>query len=141
MSRENVELYRRFNEAFNARDIETVIAYCDPSIELESAFAAVGGAVYHGHDGLRRWQRDFEDAWGDEIRVESKAYFDLGEHTLAFNVLHGRGRHSGANVAMPIASVLRWRDGLIVYFKSYANREEALSELGVAEDALEPINP
>src|SRR5450755_2901951 len=60
MSDENVELLRRWIEAFNAREIDAIIAHCDPSIELHSVFAAAGGAVYSGHDGLRRWQRDLE---------------------------------------------------------------------------------
>jgi hypothetical protein len=42
---------------------------------------------------------------------------------------------------MPYAQVVRWRDGLAVYFKGYVHREDALKDLGVAEDALEPIAP
>ena len=141
MSQENVELNRRAVEAFNARDIEAFIAFCDPSIEGHSVFAAVGGADYHGHDGLRRFFRDARDAWGDAIRIEPEAYFDLGESTLAFFVLHGRGKQSSAEVAMPFAQEVRWRDGLLVYFKGYANREDALRDLGLSEDVLEPIAP
>ena len=37
----------------------------------------------------------------DELRVEPEAYFDLGEHTLTFEVLHARGRQSGVEVTMP----------------------------------------
>jgi ketosteroid isomerase-like protein len=138
---ENVELYRRAVEAYNARDIEAFIALCDPSIEGHSVFAAVGGAVYHGHDGMRRFFRDIEDEWGDETRMEPEAYFELGGNVLAFHLLHGRGKQSGAEVAMPFAQVVRWRDGLIAYFKGYAKREDALRDLGVAEDVLEPIAP
>jgi ketosteroid isomerase-like protein len=96
--------------------------------------------VYHGHDGMRTWYDELVDAW-DEIRVEPEAYFDLGEVTLAFLVMHARGRHSGAEVAMSMAPVYRWRDGLIVYWKTYVRREDALSDLGVAEDELEAIKP
>jgi ketosteroid isomerase-like protein len=141
VSEENVELHRRGVEAYNAHDIEAFIALCDPSIEGHSLFAAVGGVFDHGHDGLRRWFRDVEDAWGDETRMEPEAYFDLGENTLVFLVLHGHGRQSGAEVAMPVAQVCRWRDGLCVYFKGYANREDVLRDLDVSEDALEPIAP
>ena len=88
-----------------------------------------------------RFFRDARDSWGDEIRIAPEAYFDLGESTLAFLVLHGQGRQSGAEVAMPVAQVVRWRDGLCVYFKSYADRQDALSDLGVTEDELEPIDP
>lgn len=73
MSEHNVELMRRANEAFNERDIEKFISLCDPQIELHSAFAAVGGAIYHGHDGLRKWHRDLEDAWGQEIHLQPEA--------------------------------------------------------------------
>jgi hypothetical protein len=141
MSQENVELHRRAVEAYNAHDVEALIAISDPSIEGHSVFAAVGGAVYHGHDGLRRFYAEVTDTWGDETRMEPEAYFDLGENTLLFQVLHGHGKQSGAEVAMPVAQVARWRDGLCVHFKGYGQREDALSDLGVAEDDLEPIEP
>jgi len=141
MSQKNVKLHRRSVEAFNTRDVEMFIALCDPQIELHSTVTVPGGAIYRGHDGVRRWHGDLEDGWGEELRVEPKAYFDVGDHTITFHVLHGRGRQSGADVAMPAAHVCRWRDGLIVYFKGYAHKEDALRDLGVSEDALEPITP
>jgi ketosteroid isomerase-like protein len=141
VSEQNIELLRGFTEAYNARDEEALISYCDPSIEAHSAFATVGDTVYHGHAGVRRIFRDMEEAWGKDIRSEPEAYFDLGDHTLSFGVFRGRGRQSGAEVVMPIAHVARWRDGLIVYTKSYGSREDALRDLGVSKDALEPIAP
>jgi ketosteroid isomerase-like protein len=138
---QNVELHRRAIEAYNARDTEAFVALCDPQIEVHSVFAAPGGAVYHGHDGVRQWHRDLEEAWGDDFRVEPEAFFDLGEDALVFSVLHGHGRQSGVEVAMPNAQVARMRDGLIVYMKVYIHREDALSDLGVSENALEPIGP
>jgi ketosteroid isomerase-like protein len=141
MSQENVELHRRAIEAFNARDIEKFIAYCDRRVEWNSTFAAIGGAVYHGHDGIRKWDREWREIWGDEIRAEPEAYFDLGEHTVAFYLLHGRGRQSGAQVTLHIAAVARWRNGLIISFKGYAHREDAFTDLGVSQDALDPIAP
>jgi hypothetical protein len=128
-------------EAYSARDIEALIAYLDPAVELHPVFAAAGGAVYKGHDGIRNWYRDQADAFGDELRAEPEAYFDLGEETLVFYVLRGRGRQSGVDVAMPFAQACRWRDGVCIYSKIYAGREDALRDLGASEDALEPISP
>jgi ketosteroid isomerase-like protein len=141
VSEHNVELYRRAVEAFNARDLDAMLVVVDPSCQWHSTFAAVYGGVYHGHDGIRKWHRDMEDAWGEDIRLEPEAYFDLGEHTLLVAKMHGRGQHSGAEVVMPAVHVFRWRDGLIVNFKSYAHREDALSDLCVSDDDLEPIDP
>lgn len=140
MSRQNVQLTRRLVEAVNARDVGAVAALCDVEIELDSALSGVGG-IYRGHDGLRRYFQDLEDAWGEEVRREPDAYFDLGEHTLMLYVAHARGRQSGVELAQPAAAAAKWRDGLCVYIKNYTHREDALSDLGVSEDALEPIEP
>src|ERR1700730_7811007 len=135
MAESNVELMRRLVAAFNARDIDAMIRYCDPSIEFDSAFGrAVGGDVIRGHDGLRRWHRDYKDVWGEELRLRPEAYFDLGEHTLTLFTMHGRGQYSGAEVTTPIALVARWRDGLSVYLTGYLHRGDALSDLGLSED-------
>ena len=141
MPERNIELQRRAVEAFHARDVEAFIACLDPNVEYHSVMTVPGGAVYHGHGGVRKYFRDFKDAWGDDFRVEPEAFFDLGEHTLMFYSVHGLGRRSGADVAMPGAQVCRWRDGLMVYGKAYVNREDALRDLGVSEDELEPIAP
>jgi hypothetical protein len=90
---------------------------------------------------VQSWYRDLVEVWGEEIRIEPNAYFDLGENTLLFAVLRGRGQHSSAEVAMPYAVVARWRDGLAVLFKTYVDRMEALSDLGVSEGELEPSAP
>jgi ketosteroid isomerase-like protein len=139
VSEKNVELQRRFTEAFNARDVEALIALSDPNVEVHSTFAELG-AIYHGHAGLRRWHRDFDDAW-EKVRVEPEAYFDLGDQTLVLSTWRGRGLHSGVDVALPAAQVGRWRDGLLIYIKGYAHREDAFEELGVSADALDPIAP
>jgi ketosteroid isomerase-like protein len=141
MSQEHVEIVRAFTEAFNAGDIEALIACCDPKIEFHSTFAAIGGATYQGHDGMRKWHRDMEEGWGEEIRSELEALFDLGEDMLVFTVLQGRGRQSGVEVELPAAMIVRSRDGRLVYFKGYGHREDALKDLDVSEDALEPITP
>lgn len=77
---------------------------------MQTAFTAVGGEVYHGHDGPRTWHRDVEDVGGGSVHLELEAFFDLGERTLVLYVLHGRGKHSGVEVEMPAALVARLRD-------------------------------
>jgi ketosteroid isomerase-like protein len=137
----NLERHRRANAAFNTRDVEAYVGYCDERIELHSAVTVPGGGLYHGHEGVRRWHRDLKEVFGEEIWVESEAYFDLGEHTISFHVLHGRGQRSGAAVGKPAAHSCRWRDGRIVWFKGYFERDAALTDLGVSPDDATPIDP
>jgi ketosteroid isomerase-like protein len=141
MSKQNVELTRRIYQALSSGDAGALVALCDPSIEIHSVFAAVGGAIYHGHDGARRWQRDLQETFGGEFRVEIESYFDIDERTMVVGKLRGRGGQSGADVAMPAAGVARWREGLCVSHKGYASKDDALGDLGVSEDGLERIDP
>ena len=141
MSLENVELHRRASAAFNARDVDAYVALCDPRIELHSAVTVPGGGLYHGHHGVRTWHRDLEDAFGGEVRLETEAYFDVGDHTITFHALHAHGRLSGADVQTPAAHVCRWRDGLMVYFKGYLDRDGPFRDLGVSAEAVESLDP
>jgi ketosteroid isomerase-like protein len=140
VSRENVELTRGLIDAWAKRDVEAFTAYCAPNIEWRSVFAAVGGAVYRGHHDVRRYFQDLGEAW-EEVRVEVEAYFDLGDSTLAFTTWQGRGRHSGAEVTLHGALAFRWRNGLAICWQGYSERADALRDLNLSEDELEPIAP
>jgi hypothetical protein len=67
-------------------------------------------------------------------RWTPEVFFDLGDYTVTFHVLHGRGQQSGADVATPAAHLCRWKDGLIIYFKGYIHREEVFSDLGIPKE-------
>jgi ketosteroid isomerase-like protein len=114
VDRQGVDLYRRVQAALNARDVDALVALCDPDVEICPTFSAAVGGVYHRHDGVRAWQREIAEIWGDDVRLEVEAYFDLGEQTMVMGVLHGRGARSGAEVAMPAVGVATWRDGLLL---------------------------
>jgi ketosteroid isomerase-like protein len=141
VSEHNVELARAFTEAFNARDIDAVLACCHPQIEFHSTFAQVGGAIYRGHGEMRSWHRELQEVWREGFRSEPEVFFDLGDHTLVYTLLHGAGTQIGVEVELPVAAVVGFRDGLIVYYRGHIHREDALEELGVTEDELDPVHP
>ena len=42
---------------------------------------------------------------------------------------------------MPGIAVARWHGALCVSHKGYLSKEDALADLGITEDALQPIAP
>jgi hypothetical protein len=71
MSERNVELMRGLVEAYNARDADAAIAYCDPRGEFPPLLSAtVGGAVYHGHEGVAHRQDALRDLGVTEDELE-----------------------------------------------------------------------
>jgi hypothetical protein len=78
---------------------------------------------------------------GETRSASSRRRTSTSASTRSRSTAHGRGRESGVEIAAPWAQVVRWRDGLGVYFNAYPRREDALKELDMSEDALEPIEP
>ena len=114
----------RFYEAFNARDLQRLIAEMHPRVEFESRFARTGGTTYRGHDGIRGWLADLADAW-EHIIVELERSFETqGDRTVALITLQGKGRASGIELHERAAHQIRWRDGKLLSL-TYVEREGA----------------
>lgn len=72
MSEGNVEALKRAIEAYNRRDIGAFLEGIDPEVELHGALQALlesEATVYWGHEGVRQWVRDIDEALAD-IRLE-----------------------------------------------------------------------
>jgi 2-haloalkanoic acid dehalogenase type II len=125
----NIRVLERFYEAYNARDIERILALMHPEIRFESRFAQMGGAVYHGHDGVRGWLDDLADAW-DYLDVDlQEATETEPDHVVALIRLHGRGRASGLDIDEQLAHVLDFRGGLVARL-AYTDRTQAERVVG-----------
>jgi ketosteroid isomerase-like protein len=136
MSEENVEIVRHGFEAFNrggadSRASEMILA---PDVVWEVAIG-VGDfdGVYRGPEEVRRFWRTFM-AELEDMRIEVDELVDCGDRVLAVTRAVGRGRHSGAvatgGTVYPVFTV---RDGLIVRYQLFADREQALEAAGIEE--------
>jgi ketosteroid isomerase-like protein len=135
MSEENVEIVRRVYEAAARRDPATVLALYDPGVELDpSRLQAVGlfDRVYHGHDGLRSFFREWHEAW-EGIEYDYDELIDAGERVISVVTRQGRGRASGAEVEWPLALVWTIRKGKVIRVVWFPSRAEAFKAAGLRE--------
>ena len=132
MSRENVEFVRAQYERWNARDFEGWIEAFDPEVEYLSSVAASldGGGEYHGHEGLRRFVREYFEGW-EHFQLEPTEYLETGPKVATMMRAVARGRGSGAQVDREFAHVWTFRDGRPIRHESFATREEALRAAGL----------
>jgi ketosteroid isomerase-like protein len=71
MSRANLELVRRNNDAYNARDLAGYLDTVAESVRFESRFSAMDSVIYRGHDDLRRYFAELDEVWSRyEMRLE-----------------------------------------------------------------------
>jgi ketosteroid isomerase-like protein len=111
MSRDKVEIVRAVYDAVARRDTAAVLAFYDPEVEWDYSRGALAGlmgpGVYHGHEGLRRWNREWYTAW--------------------------EGRASGAEVEMSTRQAGVWtiRGGKLVRVVWFPSVEEAREAVGL----------
>src|SRR4029078_9885783 len=86
MSEENVEVVRRFFDAYNRGDFEATLDLIAPEFEFRPSglFMDTEG-TYHGREGWSEFWSTFQAAW-ESITVDLCAIEDLGDQVLGGNL-------------------------------------------------------
>jgi uncharacterized protein len=124
----DLEQFWRDAEAFNRGDVEAFLESVDPEIEFIPRRAPVQGA-YHGHAGIREFFADNAESF-DVFEVRIDEVHEIGEQIVAVGTVRIKGKGSGAEVTVPTASVIRYRDGKIVRSEEMNDRTRALRAAG-----------
>ena len=136
MSRENVEIVRSIYEAVARRDTATVFTLYDADIEIDSSrlpeSELSGSGLIRGHEGLRRWFRDWSEAW-ESFEDDCEELIDAGEQVISVVTRRGRGRASGAETTAPRVGVWTIREGKVIRMVWFPTRAEALAVVGLSE--------
>ena len=134
MSEENVEIIRRFFDAYNRGDLQATL---DLAIAPEFEFRTSGlfmdtEGVYRGREGWSEFWHTFHAAW-ENITVNVERMEDLGEQVLVLGTFHGEGRGSGVEVTREAAWLTTLRDGLFVQTQTFASWADAREAAGLSE--------
>jgi ketosteroid isomerase-like protein len=128
----NVELARRLMEIVSRPDADELVAMSHPEVEWRSFFA-VGeeGGVYRGHDGIRRYLKDIDDAMVI-LRPEVEDTIAVGDIVVLVGRVHYKGRESGAESEVAAGWVLEFRGGKLISFRAFREPERALAAIGLS---------
>jgi hypothetical protein len=91
--------------------------------EPETMWALAG--VYRGPEGVKQFFREWVEAFED-YRAESGEFIDAGENVIVAVRHRARGRASGVEVDMPSFQVWTLRDGKVVRYRGFSDREAAV---------------
>lgn len=128
----NTERMRRIIQDFNDGGVERVIPYCDEEIECYDPDRPAGG-VYAGHDGVRRFLSELVEGL-EAVQARAEDLVSAGDRVVGLIHAWGRGP-DGMEIEIRDAHAFTFRDGLVTYWRSYTNREEALGDVGLAPAA------
>ncbi len=128
----NVELVRRLYEAFEARDIDGMVALTGNEMEFfpqVTASLVKRSEPYRGHDGLRRYFEDAARVWR-HLEIIPHEYRDLGDSVLVFGRVYARGE-GGYISDSPAAWLWRIEHDLITWGRVFTSRADALEAAGL----------
>jgi ketosteroid isomerase-like protein len=131
MSQENVETVRGVMSAYVAGDNEAALAAFDSEVEFDAS-ARPEGQVFRGRSGVAEAMRVWTGAWAD-WRVEVEEIIDAGDRVLLIARQSGRGKGSGVKVELQEFQVWTFRDGTVIHWKGFLDRDEALEAAGLSE--------
>lgn len=131
MSRENVELAKRIEDAVNRRDVEAIEEVFHPKFEFHSALARAEGGIYEAPDGMRQYFRDIDATWPD-FTIELQDIREAGDQLVVIWRVRGTSR-SGVPLDLVNAQVWTWRDGMPWRNESYTDPRDALAAVGLAD--------
>ena len=132
MSQEDVEIVKEFTRRFGAGDHVTA-EYFDPEIVWDTSSSGLPGAgVYHGHEGVRQFFRDWLAPWSDYV-IETSDCIDAGDAVVLIFRQAGTGRGSGVRVERDFFSVWNLAGSKVVHFRLFASRHQALEAAGLSE--------
>jgi ketosteroid isomerase-like protein len=138
----NVATLEAVYDAINRADVPAILSLQADDVEWRgpSAFPDLAGP-HRGHDGVRAYTRHVSEAW-KEFTVRAERFLDLGERVLVLTRERGRGRLSGIEVqSQPTAHLWTLRDGVVVRFQVFWDRDEGLRAAGVRPRPARPARP
>jgi ketosteroid isomerase-like protein len=138
MSQQNVEIVRRWVDAYNRRDIDGLIEISDPDIELQSRFVALESA-FRGYDRIRAYFKGLEDAYA-HFAVIPTEFIDAGAAVLAVACAEWRGKQSGAEGQTPIVPAFWLRASKVFRTETFTDRGQALEAVGLSEQDAYPAS-
>lgn len=132
MSEENIALVRRGLEAINRRDIETVLSFCHPEVELvPSLVGGIEGTTFRGREGYRRWFEQQSELY-DEVIFELRDIRAVGDQVVALYDVRVRGAGSGIELESPRAAVFTIEGAQLTRQIGYESQADALRAVGLA---------
>jgi ketosteroid isomerase-like protein len=122
---------RLFN-AFNQRDVESMVEVCSPRMEFFTVTAEeIGrGAPYVGPEGLRDYLADAEQLW-EELLITPGSVKRRGARMLVLGRVYVRNRELGIR-DMPVAWIWQVEGGLFVRGEVFADPIEAVDRFAQA---------
>ncbi len=131
MSQENVELVR---QVFAAGEASAFYDLFDEDIDHDMSTYSLPdfSSVFHGREAVLDFYRRYWGTWAEYTAVAEEV-LDAGDHVVIRLLERGRGKGSGIPFERRWYQVWTFREGKVVRWRGFEDREQALEAVGLSE--------
>jgi ketosteroid isomerase-like protein len=134
MSEENVEIVRRAVEEFNERGFDAigVSDLITDDFEFHEPPEQPAPRVARGREQVRKLAGEFDAAWLEHKSEPEEIRAVDADRVLLVSVERFKGR-DGIQVEAPLAAIFTLRDGKIIRWDAFWDKQKALDAAGLQE--------
>jgi uncharacterized protein len=120
--------------AFNRGDIEAATRVLDKDVEWIEPLEFPGGGTYHGVEGAKLYLAQSRAA-AAQVISEPERFYSAGDRIVVF--VHARVLPKGGATWQDVrlADVYRFQLGKVIEMRSFANRKDALTCVGIDQNS------
>ena len=131
-----METVRRSYEAWNADNLDALLAELDPEVEWHPSIepALEGGeTTFRGHDGARKAWDDYRGGAWERLTIRIQEIRELGESVLVLGHIDLTARTTGLEFTEEVGSLMTFRGGKILRSQDFLSHAKALEAAGLEE--------
>jgi ketosteroid isomerase-like protein len=122
---QNMAAVRRFTDAFNRHDFDSLMADLDPDVQLHEWPAAPGAQTYGGREGLLSAIESWFESW-EWMQVEIEDLEEADGRVLVTSHQRARGKGSEVEVEIRSWNVYSFENGKLNDIALFTDRDDAL---------------
>jgi ketosteroid isomerase-like protein len=130
VSQENVDLLRRFNDAYRRGDWDAMAVSFDPHVFVRTDPRWPEQFIY----GREAWVANLQVMWesvGPDVHIEE--IVDLRDRVLVRLGFSMRGQQSGIQGEQPVSEIATVREGRVIFVEYFLDHAQALKAVGLEE--------
>ena len=132
MSEENVELVRKFYEAFERRDWDAMFRDTHADFEMTTQLGPTAGRIRRGREQVTAFAEDYLTAF-DTFIWEPDEFFENGDQVVALVTIRAQPRGGSADLVTHNGHLWTVRDGVILSLETFPEPGKALEAAGLSE--------
>ena len=127
MAENNTEIIRNLYDAFARRDLQSLLQWIDPQVEITQTPLLPWGGTHQGQQGLMTFAGKLLDKVDSQVEMEE--YVESGDRVVAIGRTHGKVRSNNREFDVRAVHVWTLKDGKATRFEAYIDTPKMLDAL------------